>query len=149
MVAGNLIVPCGSVKITSPSVRDTLNLFTPTDNAEAGVEVPIPTLPKAVTLKRSRFLVRITKSIESVVPIKLVRATVPEFPANVQKNGVFQLAKPLASEVKILFNPCVPSRILTLPCTCNLAVGSVVPIPNLPKVSSRIRSKLLLINLTF
>ena len=55
-----------------------------TSNAEPGAVVPIPTLPVLNTRRRSVLLVFVTKSTASVVPTKLVPATVPLLPTNAQ-----------------------------------------------------------------
>ena len=72
----------------------------------------------------------------SVVPIKLVPSTVPEFPVNDQPLAApadCHVPTPLASEVNILPMPCVPSTMRMAPLVdftiCNFVDGPAIPIP--------------------
>lgn len=98
-----------------------------------GVAVPIPILPQASIRAASTLLVLNTRSCQSVVPRKLVPATVPELPsidhAPETDESDTQVARPVASDESTLFTHGAPQVILTCQTTSSLAPGVIVPTP--------------------
>jgi hypothetical protein len=79
-------------------------------------------------------LVRNARSTVSVVPTKFDAVVVPEFPAIAHgiiahPDGVCQIARPVASDMRILPTQGDPPVILICPLISNLAVGIAIPIP--------------------
>ncbi len=106
------------------------------------VASPIVTrLPLAPERRIPSILLRLnTRSILSMVPRKLVPATVPLLPRRDQNDpereaiGVCHVARPVASEMRILPRPGAPPVILTCPATSSRAHGVEVPIPIFPEL---------------
>ena len=110
-----------------------------TSSLAPGDAVPIPTFPALRIRIFSVLFVLTTRSIASVVPMKLVPATVPALPRRVQYApaplaGVCHVARPAASEVRTLLRPGVPPVILTCQATSSAVDGVLVPIPIFPLV---------------
>ena len=110
-----------------------------------GEAVPIPTFPALRTRIFSVLFVLTTRSIASVVPIKLVPATVLAFPVinhhvPAHPAGVVHVARPVASEVSTLLAPGVPPVILICHATSRRAPGVAVPIPIAPVLVIRTTS---------
>lgn len=104
--------------------------------------VPIPRLPAVSILSCSALFVLITSGFASVVPIKLVVASIPLLPAIDQfaraplaPERFCQLAIPVASDTSTFPLPGLPPAIRTRPFTSNRvdAVGAFVQIHTLPE----------------
>ena len=100
-----------------------------------GVAVPTPRLPADVRRSFSVLFVLNTRSCASVVPIKLVPATVPLLPRidhtpDTDDNDT-QVARPAASDERTLLIHEAPPVIFICHTTSSLAPGVIVPIPTL------------------
>ena len=110
---------------------------------DAGALVPIPRLPLIRRRIFSVLLVRNARPKLSVVPTKFDAGLVPAFHAMAHgiaaaPVGVCQLARPVASDMRIFPAHGTPPVIFTCPATSSLVPGFVVPIPTFPEVSMTI-----------
>jgi len=100
-----------------PGVPPVIFTCPATSSFAPGEGVPIPTFPAERIRTFSVLFVLNTRSIASVVPRKLVPATVPELPnifhIFVRVGAALQDARPDASEVSTLPRPGVPPAIAT------------------------------------
>ncbi len=127
--------PVASLVRTLPSHGTPPVIFTchTTSSFAHGVDVPIPTLPVVSILIVSTLFVLKTRATLSVVPRKLVPATVPELPRIDQTPDTAerdtQLASPLASDDSTLPAHGAPPVIFTCHATSSFAQGAIVPRP--------------------
>jgi len=120
-----------------PGVPPVIFTCPATSSFAPGEGVPIPTFPAERIRTFSVLFVLNTRSIASVVPRKLVPATVPALPSMTQAPptaaGVTQVASHVASDDESTFPvPGVPQVIFICPATSSRAVGDAVPIPIFP-----------------
>lgn len=104
-----------------------------TSSLAHGAIVPIPTLPDVSIRATSALFVLNTRSCQSVVPRKLVPATVPELPRRDHTPETDEsdthVARPAASDESTLLTHGAPHVILICHATSSLAPGVIVPIP--------------------
>ena len=120
-----------------PGVPPVIFTCPATSSFAPGEGVPIPIFPEVRIRTVSALFVLNTRSIASVVPRKLVPATVPALPSMTQAPptaaGVTQVASHVASDDESTFPvPGVPQVIFICPATSSRTVGDAVPIPIFP-----------------